>query len=142
MGNHCFSNAVAPLYADDHCHEDHCHDDDHCHGTLPCEECSICLEVVDGDDVLKTNCGHVFHRDCIIEALMHNKNCPNCRAEVYKLEKPVNTEDEQREPSSGAAKLLLVEGSVLLNAWIISPSVMPSSIRLAAEASASSSRPQ
>jgi hypothetical protein len=48
-------------------------------------DCSICLEKVKTDKV-KTNCDHVFHKDCIetwmrIGRGQNTNRCPNCRTE-------------------------------------------------------------
>lgn len=49
--------------------------------------CSICLEVLNGDDIIKTECKHFFHYDCLKEMITYNVNnnnnkfcCPNCRS--------------------------------------------------------------
>ena len=78
MGYLCSASAIGP---DTACHH---------HG----HECSICLEAVEGNDALETNCGHVFHHDCISEALLHSEDCPNCRSKVYELQ---NSEDKARK---------------------------------------------
>lgn len=45
---------------------------------FPNEECSICLENFK-EPVIKTNCSHFFHKQCIEKAFEVNKNCPLCR---------------------------------------------------------------
>ena len=45
--------------------------------------CSICLsELLDGEPVRRTPCGHVFHRLCIDSWCMKNVSCPVCRQEL------------------------------------------------------------
>lgn len=44
------------------------------------ESCSICLsEIVTGDRLSITRCGHVFHADCLSESLKSSFLCPLCR---------------------------------------------------------------
>jgi len=45
---------------------------------FPDEECSICLEKFK-EPVIKTDCEHLFHKECIDKAFEINKNCPLCR---------------------------------------------------------------
>ena len=45
---------------------------------FPEEECSICLEKF-VEPVFKTECKHLFHKECIERAYEQNKNCPLCR---------------------------------------------------------------
>lgn len=40
--------------------------------------CSICIDNED-DDIVRLNCGHKFHRDCITPWLIENQTCPICR---------------------------------------------------------------
>lgn len=40
--------------------------------------CSICLDTLDNNDIIKTNCNHIFHKSCLIN---WTKNCPICRHE-------------------------------------------------------------
>lgn len=42
-------------------------------------ECSICLNIIDNDDIAKTNCEHYFCKRCIETWLKKHRNCPNCR---------------------------------------------------------------
>lgn len=42
------------------------------------EECSICLENF-VEPLVKTECKHLFHKECIERAYEQNKNCPLCR---------------------------------------------------------------
>lgn len=54
------------------------------------EKCCICLDdVVGGDDgntsgVVKTRCGHWFHKDCLEDWTQRHNNCPLCRAPLAK----------------------------------------------------------
>jgi hypothetical protein len=47
-------------------------------------KCSICTEdFVENDDVIKTKCDHIFHRDCIKPWLCNESvKCPICREEI------------------------------------------------------------
>ncbi|XP_036346513.1 autophagy-related protein 36-like [Rhagoletis pomonella] len=43
--------------------------------------CLICQEnISDKDDVLRTACAHLFHRNCLLNWLKRNTSCPQCRA--------------------------------------------------------------
>lgn len=42
------------------------------------EECPICLLIIDGN-VTITKCGHIFHQECLENALDVNPKCPYCR---------------------------------------------------------------
>ena len=44
------------------------------------EECSICLEEFTTDKkIIKLNCNHIFHTDCIKLWIENNNTCPLCR---------------------------------------------------------------
>lgn len=43
------------------------------------ENCSICLEDME-IDLVKTKCGHIFHKDCL--SRVRNDNCPLCRSSI------------------------------------------------------------
>lgn len=45
-------------------------------------ECSICLKIIQENKKYKTQCNHVFHRDCINRWLMIKQNCPYCRCNI------------------------------------------------------------
>ena len=50
-------------------------------------ECSICIEhFVDKEDIIKLECGHIFHKDCILEWFNKKKytnlECPNCNFKI------------------------------------------------------------
>ena len=51
---------------------------------LPDNTCSICLDEYKEDDILvKLNCNHIFHKDCLEPWFNdNNKNCPLCRGGV------------------------------------------------------------
>ena len=43
-------------------------------------KCSICLEeYIENNDIIKLNCEHQYHKECIKEWLKINNNCPQCR---------------------------------------------------------------
>lgn len=49
-------------------------------------ECSICLDVVENNELIKLiNCNHVFHKYCINEWKKINNTCPLCRKNISNL---------------------------------------------------------
>mmetsp|Transcript_7413 Transcript_7413/g.17734 ORF Transcript_7413/g.17734 Transcript_7413/m.17734 type:complete len:516 (-) Transcript_7413:69-1616(-) len=46
---------------------------------LPKEECSICFEKLASNTVRLSNCTHIFHQQCLKQALQHKSQCPVCR---------------------------------------------------------------
>ena len=50
------------------------------------KDCNICIECFNkGDNIVKLNCKHEFHKDCIKKWLCNNSTkCPVCRVEVAK----------------------------------------------------------
>ena len=47
--------------------------------------CPICMDEMQvGDAVLKTPCGHVFHKTCVSQWLTQNNDCPVCRQPVWR----------------------------------------------------------
>lgn len=54
------------------------------------EECAICQEIHDDDVIIKTECGHSFHKKCLglwcnTGASDADKTCPICRANIATL---------------------------------------------------------
>ena len=54
------------------------------------EECAICQEKHDDDVIIKTDCGHSFHKKCLgiwcnTRASDDDKTCPICRANIAVL---------------------------------------------------------
>jgi hypothetical protein len=49
---------------------------------LPNEKCIICYEPLINNSI-KTSCGHMYHKDCILKWLVTNFNCPYCRQILY-----------------------------------------------------------
>ncbi len=44
--------------------------------------CSICMNNLNGNSVIITNCKHKFHSKCISEWYIRNNSCPLCREKV------------------------------------------------------------
>lgn len=47
-----------------------------------CEECSICLNIINNNNYSILPCGHKFHFNCIHSSLQYNDTCPICRIKV------------------------------------------------------------
>lgn len=45
-----------------------------------CNMCSICMESEGGQ--IRLDCGHMFHKDCVLKWLKKNKSCPICRSVI------------------------------------------------------------
>ena len=69
--------------------------------------CPLCLDPLDGEEVITTTCNHKFHERCFkqvcntISAYNSTKKCPNCRAEVI-MECYVMKQLTEFETSQGA----------------------------------------
>ncbi len=47
-------------------------------------ECPICLDNIEKEsNVFLTLCGHLFHHDCLNEAISFHQKCPTCRRHIY-----------------------------------------------------------
>jgi hypothetical protein len=44
------------------------------------DRCSICLQLIPPNEEVKTDCNHIFHKDCLKR--LSDKKCPNCRKEL------------------------------------------------------------
>jgi hypothetical protein len=45
--------------------------------------CSICLEdFIEGNDIIRLECFHIFHNLCILDWTKSSKLCPECRREI------------------------------------------------------------
>jgi hypothetical protein len=44
--------------------------------------CSICFENITEEKLMKTNCNHCFHNNCMTEWLKIKNSCPLCRKKV------------------------------------------------------------
>ena len=55
-------------------------------------QCSICLEIIDANDLEITKCGHTFHKNCMTELKKAKSedryvDCPICRTKLWNNEK-------------------------------------------------------
>uniref|UniRef100_A0A1I8A3T8 RING-type domain-containing protein n=1 Tax=Steinernema glaseri TaxID=37863 RepID=A0A1I8A3T8_9BILA len=47
------------------------------------KQCTTCMDNLhEGDEVGRLNCGHMFHRPCIVPWLQRHNTCPVCRAKI------------------------------------------------------------
>jgi hypothetical protein len=47
------------------------------------EQCSICQsDIITNSMIYKTNCNHVYHKDCLDQWVKYKNTCPYCRAEL------------------------------------------------------------
>ena len=46
--------------------------------------CAICLGDFQGIDIIKTfhNCGHIFHKKCLLQWLKKSNCCPLCKHDL------------------------------------------------------------
>mmetsp|Transcript_35515 Transcript_35515/g.47674 ORF Transcript_35515/g.47674 Transcript_35515/m.47674 type:complete len:255 (+) Transcript_35515:64-828(+) len=56
--------------------------------------CAICIcDFEEGDIVTHgVNCGHVFHKECVLEWLGKHNECPTCRRDMIRADKMTNAE--------------------------------------------------
>ena len=45
--------------------------------------CPICFGEIEEDEKEVLDCGHEFHKTCILELIRHNNKCPKCRAHIH-----------------------------------------------------------
>mgnify|MGYP001170954999 CR=1 FL=1 len=43
--------------------------------------CAICLSPLNERHIVRLFCGHMFHAQCAVDSLQHNRRCPLCRHE-------------------------------------------------------------
>jgi len=84
------------------------------------ETCSICLEdvIFPGTKSVKTECGHVFHAECL--GKVRGNNCPNCRASLGRPTPPPSMEPENiqviiLDENENPLFLHLVESGIIVN---------------------------
>lgn len=56
-----------------------------------CDDCPICLEVIDAHEACHLKCGHTFHSSCVLQSALHDPRCPVCRAELAHKPEPAAT---------------------------------------------------
>jgi hypothetical protein len=73
------------------------------------ESCSICLELINEEELITTSCNHIFHQLCIDEWLSKKNTCPCCRSSILDIE--YDSDDDIIPP--------LEDNNILHNAYII-----------------------
>ena len=79
-------------------------------------DCSICYEEISSETEFKTPCNHVFHKVCLSPWLQQKNTCPNCRAQITGVPRPVDVVQAEL----GAIQAELDRYTVLLNASLLS----------------------
>lgn len=71
---------------------------------LDCEKCCICLEEFALNDTMELKCGHVFHTECLFEALQKSHaKCALCRSAI-----DFPNDDAMSRPLTCAAMMLIM----------------------------------
>lgn len=52
-------------------------------GVDPNDDCPICFKTLATETIVKTNCGHAFHKSCIDTWLSRHETCPLCRTATH-----------------------------------------------------------
>ena len=47
-----------------------------------CDKCGICLDNICNQEMIKLNCGHIFHKKCLLLNIKNNNTCPYCRSDI------------------------------------------------------------
>lgn len=60
-------------------------------------DCPICLETIEKNNCIRTECGHIFHASCLMRhTAMNGYNCPCCRGDMVDKE-VFNSDDDEDE---------------------------------------------
>ena len=53
--------------------------------------CSVCLDNLfsENNNVSVTQCGHMYHKDCLENSMKTNKKCPNCQTRITRIVKKI-----------------------------------------------------
>lgn len=63
-------------------------------------ECPICFETISATNQTITECGHVFHTNCLMKNVMHNGfGCPYCRTKMCEEPEELHDDVEDEEDS-------------------------------------------
>jgi hypothetical protein len=61
-------------------------------------ECPICLQITSNQDgTRQTECGHLFHKECIQTWLLYNSTCPVCRCVLMSNPSPIFIAEDMPE---------------------------------------------
>lgn len=59
-------------------------------------ECPICFDIINSTNQTITECGHVFHTNCLMKNVMHNGfGCPYCRTRMCEDEHLADDQDDE-----------------------------------------------
>ena len=68
--------------------------------------CPICLDKMEeNNNVFLTLCGHLFHYDCLNEAMSFRKRCPTCRRGIYISNFQIENNESSEESSGSEGEL-------------------------------------
>jgi len=70
------------------------------------DECRVCMTSFGGDDtVCVLDCGHMFHRECLVPWVKAHSTCPLCRGFVLPVERVLNATFKEKDQDAVNAYL-------------------------------------
>lgn len=66
------------------------------------QECAVCKEVFQQEEVVELPCKHIFHKDCVFHWLEMRNSCPVCRYEFPTDDADYEREKERRKQREAA----------------------------------------
>ena len=72
--------------------------------------CPICLDIMEeNNNVFLTLCGHLFHYDCLNEAMTFRKRCPSCRRGIYINNFQIENSESSEDSSESEGEPIVVQ---------------------------------